>query len=154
MSLTVDQVKKMFAPLADPATQKQFVEHIDENVECVTSPKPAHACSWTIAGPNAKQAPFGQYHSRKDFLEKALGPVGAAFEGGIALVIEHEPIVTGDRALVELRAADKHGKTPTGKNGTVFDNRYAWVVTIRDDKIVQARAYLDTRLVLELLDRL
>lgn len=53
----------------------------------------------------------------------------------------------GDWAIVELRS---HA---TAADGMRFDNRYCWVMRFAGDTIVEVRAYLDSALVQELIDR-
>jgi ketosteroid isomerase-like protein len=50
-------------------------------------------------------------------------------------------LTSGDWAVVELHSL------ATATNGLRYDNRCCWLSRFRDDKIVEARAYLDSALV-------
>ncbi len=64
-----------------------------------------------------------------DFIVRAEGPVGAALATPLTTEVISEPIVMGNRAIVEMRSRDAGGvNLPRGKNGMPYDNRYAWLV--------------------------
>ena len=62
---------------------------------------------------------------------------------GAQLHLEHV-FVKDDQAAVELHSL------ATAKNGMRFDNRYCWIVSFQDNKIVRVRAYLDSAIVAQL----
>jgi ketosteroid isomerase-like protein len=76
---------------------------------------------------------------------RTFGRLAGLVRDRIKLVVEHV-LVAGDWAVVELRA------DAVAKNGVPFDNRYCWVTRMRDDRIVEVRAYLDSALVARLVE--
>jgi len=80
----------------------------------------------------------GVHRGRRAIVDEFLGPVRGLFvEGDPKNRIEN---LFGRGSWV---AVETHG---TGKfrNGRDYDNRYAWIVEIRDDMIFAIREYMDT----------
>ena len=81
---------------------------------------------------------MGVHRGRKGIVDEFLAPVRGLFvEGDPKNTIEN---IFAKGAFV---AVETHG---TGKfrNGRDYDNRYAWIVEIRDGMIVAIREYMDT----------
>jgi len=80
----------------------------------------------------------GVHRGRKGIVDEFLAPVRGLFvEGDPKNSIES---LFGKGALV---AVETHG-TGRFRNGRDYDNRYAWIVEIRDDMIFAIREYMDT----------
>jgi len=80
----------------------------------------------------------GVHRGRKGIVDEFLAPVRGLFvDGDPKNTIES---LFGKGAFV---AVETHG---TGKfrNGRDYDNRYAWIVEVRDDMIFAIREYMDT----------
>ncbi|MEI9887696.1 MAG: nuclear transport factor 2 family protein [Rhizomicrobium sp.] len=93
--------------------------------------------SWT---PMAKTGipGAGVHRGRKGIVDEFLAPVRGLFvEGDPKNTIEN---LFGKGAVV---AVETHG-TGTFRNGRSYDNRYAWIVEIKDDMIFAIREYMDT----------
>ncbi|KAJ8692291.1 hypothetical protein PTI98_009618 [Pleurotus ostreatus] len=61
----------------------------------------------------------------------------------------------GNRAIVEMRSRDAGGvNLPRGKNGMLYDNRYAWLVKfdVSTGLIIETHTYMDTAMLAKLLD--
>jgi uncharacterized protein len=93
--------------------------------------------TWTpMAKPGIPGA--GVHRGRKGIVDEFLGPVRGLFvDGDPQNTIEN---IFGKGAFV---AVETHG-TGKFKNGRDYDNRYAWIVEIRDDMIYAIREYMDT----------
>ena len=80
----------------------------------------------------------GVHRGRKGIVDEFLGPVRGLFVDGDPKNSIESLFGKGDLVAVET-----HG-TGTFKNGRSYDNRYAWIVEIRDDMIFAIREYMDT----------
>lgn len=89
----------------------------------------------------------------KKAFQDALGGLSECFDKPLALTVEHVTVgsasdVDGKQTVVvELRAQS------TSKSGIEFDNYYAWVCETEERKIVCCRAYLDSALVRDVMDK-
>ncbi len=93
--------------------------------------------TWT---PMAKTAipGAGVHRGRQGIVDEFLAPVRGLFvDGDPKNAIEN---LFGKGALVVV---ETHG-TGRFRNGRDYDNRYAWIVEIRDDMIFAIREYMDT----------
>ena len=96
--------------------------------------------------PNATWTPMaksdipgtGVHRGRKGIVDEFLGPVRGLFVDGDPKNKIESLFGKGDLVAVET-----HG-TGTFRNGKSYDNRYAWIVEIRDDMIFAIREYMDT----------
>lgn len=80
----------------------------------------------------------GVHRGRKGIVDEFLAPVRGLFvDGDPKNTIEN---LFGKGAIV---AVETHG-TGTFRNGRPYDNRYAWIVEIKDDMIFAIREYMDT----------
>jgi len=93
--------------------------------------------TWTpMAKPGIPGA--GVHRGRKGIVDEFLAPVRGLFvDGDPKNTVEN---LFGKGAFV---AVETHG-TGTFRNGREYDNRYAWIVEIRDDMIFAIREYMDT----------
>lgn len=80
----------------------------------------------------------GVHRGRKGIVDEFLAPVRGLFvDGDPKNTIEN---IFGKGGWV---AVETHG-TGTFRNGRSYDNRYAWIVEIKDDMIFAIREYMDT----------
>jgi uncharacterized protein len=95
---------------------------------------------WTVIG----STPVSRtYMSKQEFLEGAVRPLGQKLSGAI------QPTVTavsadGDRVIVQWEGR------ANGKNGTLYNQTYCWVMRLADGKVREGTAYLDTEMVSQL----
>ena len=92
---------------------------------------------WTVIGTTEIS---GLYNGRQDFIDRALKPLGARIDGLITPEIV-DIIAEGDRVVLQWNG--------TGRmiDGSTYHNQYSWVMRVRDGKVVEGTAYLDTALV-------
>jgi len=98
---------------------------------------------WTVAG---RSPVSGTYVGKRDFMDRAVTPIHAKLSTKIT------------PSLISVTAIkDQVWITWTGSavanDGSVYENHYAWLVTIREKKIVQATAFLDTYELAELMKK-
>lgn len=82
----------------------------------------------------------GVFKGKTEFVEKLLGPLGAALTEGIAITPDNL-IADGDYVAMQ-----SHGKA-MGKNGKPYNNTYCHVFKFNNGKICEVTEYLDTELV-------
>ena len=93
--------------------------------------------TWTpMAKPGIPGA--GVHRGRKGIVDEFLSPVRGLFIDGDPKNTVENLFGKGDFVAVET-----HG-TGTFRNGRQYDNRYAWIVEIKDDMIFAIREYMDT----------
>lgn len=97
---------------------------------------------WTVA----RAVEPRTYTSRTQFLQEGAGPILTRLTGPIQADVR-ELITDGD-VVVALW----HG-TGTARDGRPYVNDYAWVMTMRDERVVRVTAYLDLVALDELLER-
>jgi len=78
----------------------------------------------------------------KELLRKSLRTVKVGVPNGLNLKISRV-IAEGDNVVVEAE-----GNAQTAGNKT-YNNKYVWVLTIRNGKVVEGREFMDTMHVLE-----
>jgi len=80
----------------------------------------------------------GAHKGHKGIIDEFLAPVRGLFEGK-----DPHNTITSLFSKGDLVACETHG---VGKftNGKTYDNRYAWLVEIKDGKIFAIREYMDT----------
>jgi uncharacterized protein len=94
----------------------------------------ADDAKWTIAGHSAVSR---TYTSREDFLSVVIRPFGARMAGPLKPTIKR--IYTdGDTVIVYFDAKG------TARDGKPYANSYAWFLTMRGGKIVEAVAFFDS----------
>ena len=88
----------------------------------------------------------GGHSGHKGIIDDFLKPVRGLFEGKDPQNEIHSLFSKGD-----MVAAETHG-TGKLKNGKIYDNRYAWLIEIKDGKIWQIREYMDTAFIQTIVD--
>jgi ketosteroid isomerase-like protein len=102
----------------------------------------AEDVQWTVA----QAVEPTTYTSRSEFLRDGAGPIQSRLS---------EPIQANVRQLVaegDVVAAIWEG-TATARDGRPYVNTYAWVMTMRDERVVQATAFLDLVALGDFLER-
>ena len=99
--------------------------------------------SWEATGTSIPGAGITQ--GRDKIIDELLAPVRGLFKPGDPKV-EIIRIFSKDQWVAAETEA--HG---TLANGRPYDNRYAWVIEIRDDKLYAIREYMDTAYILQQL---
>lgn len=97
---------------------------------------------WTVARANEPVT----YTGRAQFLRDGAGPIVSRLTGPIQAEVR-ELIAEGDVVVARWRG------TATALDGRPYFNDYAWVMTMRDEKVVRVTAYLDLVVLGELLNR-
>lgn len=89
---------------------------------------------WTVSG----RSPVSDtYHGKTDFLERAVNPI----TGKLKTPLKPELIsLTADSAYVWLHFRAR----ATTKNDAVYENTYVWKMQLKDRKITNCIAFLDT----------
>ena len=80
----------------------------------------------------------GVHRGHKGIIDEFLAPVRGLFKGKDPHNTIHTLISQGN-----IVACETHGVGDM-TNGKRYDNRYCWIVEIRDDKIFAIREYMDT----------
>jgi ketosteroid isomerase-like protein len=75
---------------------------------------------------------------RKAIIDEFLGPVRGIFVDGDPKVLIQHLILQGPYAAVEAKGLGKF------KNGKDYNNRYAFMIEIKDDKVFALREYMDS----------
>jgi len=86
----------------------------------------------------------GQTEGRDNIIDKFLGPIRGAFVDGDPKVKVLSLVASGPMVVAEA-----HG-TGSMKNGKQYDNKYCFVLKVKDDKILALREYMDSAHVLTL----
>jgi uncharacterized protein len=134
MPLSPDQITTHFSHLSstDASTRSKFFsDHVSPNV------------NWTVMGHTAMSR---TYTSLQSFLDATISVLGShVLSEPLKLRVKNVvamPEGGETQAVVELEAIDAKCR-----NGMVYDMRYCWVVRYgEDEKIREARAYIDTAL--------
>ncbi|MET0187144.1 MAG: nuclear transport factor 2 family protein [Achromobacter sp.] len=96
---------------------------------------------WTVAG----TSPFsGTYRTREEFMTQAVLPINARLATPITPDVKHI-VAQGEHVVVMWDG------TATAKDGSQYENSYAWHLTMQDGKITQVNAFLDTWKLAELM---
>jgi ketosteroid isomerase-like protein len=92
---------------------------------------------WRIEGHSAAS---GDYGSRQEFVDEVLAPFGARFAGGEPFrpVRIRSVHADGDAVIVVW---DGRG---VANDGRPYENSYAWVMRMRDAKVVDGTAFYDS----------
>ena len=88
----------------------------------------------------------GAHHGHKGIIDEFLTPVRGLFEGKDPQNVIHSLFSKGD-----MVAAETHG-TGKLKNGKIYDNRYAWLIEVKDGRIFAIREYMDTAFIQTIVD--
>jgi ketosteroid isomerase-like protein len=93
--------------------------------------------TWTIMVTGVQGV--GEKKGRKAIIDDFLKPVREGlFEPGDPKVVIQNLILQGPRAAVEAKGLGKL------KNGKDYNNRYAFTLEIKDDKVFSLREYMDS----------
>jgi uncharacterized protein len=95
--------------------------------------------TWEITG---RSAASGKYANAREFEDKVLAPFGARFGADdpfrpIAIRAVYDD---GEQGTVVV-VWEGRGTTTAG---TTYDNTYAWIMTLRDGKVVDGTAFYDS----------
>jgi ketosteroid isomerase-like protein len=126
---------------------KQLLQHIFAGLACGDA-QPlldslADGFCWTVPGTNAWS---GTYRGKQAVRDNLLRPLFANFAGQYTNAA-HRFIAEGEWVVVECR-----GKVTT-KAGNAYDNQYCWVCRVEGGKLVEVVEYMDTELVVRVLEK-
>lgn len=80
----------------------------------------------------------GDKHGRQEIIDDFLGPVRGMFVPGDPKVLIQHLVLQGPYAAVEAKGLGKF------KNGKDYNNRYAFFLEIKEDKVIALREYMDS----------
>jgi uncharacterized protein len=81
----------------------------------------------------------GDKHGRKEIIDDFLTPVRVGmFVPGDPKVLIQNLVLQGNHAAVEAKGLGKF------KNGKDYNNRYAFFIEIKDDKVIALHEYMDS----------
>jgi uncharacterized protein len=89
---------------------------------------------WTVAG---RSPVSGTYVGKQDFMDRAVAPIHAKLSTKITPSLISVTAIKDQVWITWTGSAVTH-------DGSIYENHYAWLVTIKERKIVQATAFLDT----------
>lgn len=96
---------------------------------------------WTVIGSTPVS---GTYTSKSDF-RQTLKSLSDKFAGELKATVR-DIIADGDKVAVQW---DGHAM---GKNGAAYDQTYCWVIRLKDGRVSECIAYLDTEMVNRLFE--
>lgn len=102
----------------------------------------AEDVQWTVA----RAVEPKTYTSRAEFLDDGAGPIQRRLDGPIRADVRQ--VIAEDDVVVAIWDG-----TATALDGRPYVNSYAWVMTMRDERVVRVTAYLDFVVLDELLAR-
>jgi uncharacterized protein len=91
---------------------------------------------WTVTGSTPVS---GVYNSKREFRE-TVRSLSEKFATDLKVTVS-DVIADADKVAVEWNG---HA---VGKNGTVYDQTYCWVMRLKDGRVTECIAYLDTALI-------
>lgn len=95
---------------------------------------------WTVIGSSpASRA----YKSKREFVEGAVKPLSEKLAGALKPTVR-DIVAEGDKVMVEFIADG------AGKNGKPYHQTYCWAMRVKDGKVSEGTAYLDTELISEI----
>lgn len=89
---------------------------------------------WTVMGTHPLA---GEYRSKEEFRRATYERLGSVLAGPIQCRLTRV-LADGELGVVEWRG---HA---TSVNGDPFDNLYCWLMRVRDERIVEVTAYVDS----------
>ena len=95
---------------------------------------------WTVIGSTAVSR---TYTSRQAFLDGAVRPLSEKISGAIQPTVR-DLVAEGDKVVVQW-----DGRA-VGKNGTLYNQTYCWVMRLENGLVREGTAYLDTELITQL----
>lgn len=89
---------------------------------------------WTVAGVSPVS---NVYESKQSLVEQAVQPIHAQLSGSITPKVRHI-VAQGDQVVVIWDGV------ATAKDGTPYENTYAWYLTMANGQVTEVLAFLDT----------
>jgi len=102
----------------------------------------AEDVQWTVA----RAVEPTTYTSRTQFLQDGAGPIQTRLTGPIQADVRE--LITDNDVVVAIWDG-----TATARDGRPYVNSYAWVMTMREERVVRVTAFLDLVVLDELLER-
>ena len=96
---------------------------------------------WTVIGTTPVS---GVYHSKQDLIDHAFGPLLARLDGKLTTTFVD---LAGERDKLFLRFES----SGVSQSGVKYDQAYCWAMVMRERRIVEIVAYLDTDLLRRVL---
>lgn len=96
---------------------------------------------WTVIGSTSVS---GVYDSKQGLIDGAFGPLLDRFEGPLVTTFG-DLGVDGDKVYLEFTSL------AVTTDGITYDQAYCWAMKMRDGRIVEITAYLDTELLARVL---
>lgn len=98
---------------------------------------------WTVAGVSPISTAYDSKHA---LVEQAVKPIHAQLSGSITPTVRHI-VAQGNQVVVIWDG------TATAKDGTAYNNSYAWHLTMTDGKVTEVLAFLDTWNLAKLMEK-
>jgi ketosteroid isomerase-like protein len=95
---------------------------------------------WTVIGSTPVSRTFT---SKQAFIEGAVKPLGEKLTQGIQPTVR-DIIAEDDKVVLQWEGR------ALGRNGTLYDQTYCWVMRFEQGKVSEGIAYLDTELISQL----
>ena len=95
----------------------------------------AHDAVWTISGNSLASK---TYHSKEAFMAEVIRPFNARLSARLIPSV-HKIYADGDVVVAHF---DAQG---TARDGQRYTNSYAWILTLKDGRIVRAFAFFDAK---------
>ena len=90
--------------------------------------------TWTIVG---RSVAARTYPNREAFISEVIAPFNARMRERLIPTV-HDVLADGEKVLVFFDAR------ATTHDGTPYTNTYAWLLTMRDGRVVNATAFFDS----------
>ena len=99
----------------------------------------ADAMTWEIVGTSAAA---GKYANTRQFVDEVLQPFAARFSADDPFrPVAIRAVYDDERQGAVVIVWDGRGTTTAG---TVYENTYAWIMTLHDGKVVDGTAFYDS----------
>ncbi len=96
---------------------------------------------WSVIGSTPAS---GLFESKQALIDGGFAPLLARLEGGLVTRFV-ELAAEGARVFLRFESSG------VGRNGVLYEQVYCWAMTMRDGRIVEITAYLDTDLLRRIL---
>ncbi|MGW8328771.1 nuclear transport factor 2 family protein [Streptomyces sp. NPDC055897] len=130
MAGTCETRRPLFELLGELDTVDKFFEHVADDVK------------WTMVG---RHPLAGEYQNKRDFLDGTLEQVRSRSDG---LRFDLKQMYGSDAEVIVVMEG-----VATASDGEAYDPFYVWLCRFEGDVIVEVQAYVDTRVVTGLIDR-
>ncbi|MFC8127453.1 nuclear transport factor 2 family protein [Streptomyces sp. NPDC057302] len=130
MTGTCETRRPLFQLLGELDTVDKFFEQVSDDVK------------WTMVG---RHPLAGAYQNKRDFLDGTLEQIRAR-SGGLRFDLK-QMYGTESEVVVVMEGI------ATATDGEPYDPFYVWLCRFEDDTIVEVQAYVDTRVVTGIIDR-